>query len=238
MMKNIRFVVAAALVLLAIGECEDLSMNKNPSTQTDVTALPDHEGPGSYTDHPNGDRYPYPEIIFKEFIPRDDLYNWKTLAWRITWPEYAADADEDKIPTVFSLNGALNSFYYLNNVDPGNTYKTVFSLYHENKLTRPANLAGELDFIALAPKGSMTETWFNFDDWNLPLDVIQDLVEQSPGGFHWKYDEDMTGEAEYDVGNFFHIMLDQPTGEPSRWGGIRIISMTPRIIEVYIAVPQ
>ena len=38
--------------------------------------------------------------------------------------------------------------------------------------------------------------------------------------------------------DYFFLMLDQPAGEPTRWGGIRIVSMTPRIIEVYIAVPQ
>lgn len=237
-MKNIRFVVTAVVAVLTLGGCEDLSMTKNPSTPIDVTTLPDYEGPGSYADHPNGDRYAYPAIIFKEYIPRDDLYDWKTFAWRITWPEYAPDADAGKIPTLFSLNGALNSFDYLNSVDPGNTYKTVFSLYYENKLTRSANLAGELDFVAMAPKGSMTETWFNFDEWNIPLDFIQWMVEQAPGGFHWNYDEDMAGEVEYNEGDFFFIMLDQPTGEPTRWGGIRIVSMTPRVIEVYVAVPQ
>jgi hypothetical protein len=238
MMKKIRFVVAVVLGLLMVGGCEDLSMTKNPSTQTDVTALQDHEGPGAYTDHSNGDRYASPEIIFKEFIPRDDLYDWKTLAWRITWPAYAADADADKIPTLFSLNGALHSFYYLNNVDPSNTYETVFSLYHENKLTRPTNLPGELDFIATAPKGSMTEAWFVYDEWNTPLDFIQWTVEQAPGGFQWNYYEDMADELEYHKGDYFFLMLDQPPGEPTRWGGIRIVSMTPRIIEVYVAVPQ
>ncbi len=237
-MRNLRFVVTVVLGLLTIGGCEDQSLTRNPSTQLGTpTNRGNDEGPGSYTDHPNGDRYAYPEIIFKEFIPKDDLYDWKTLAWRIIWPEYGPGADADKIPTLFSLNGALNSFYYLNNVDPANTYKTVFSLYHDNKLTRPANLATELDFVAAAPKGSMKEAWFVYDEWNTPLDHIQWMVEQAPGGFQWNYYDEMTGEITYNAGDFFKFRLDQP-GEPTRWGGIRIVSMTPRIIEVYVAVPQ
>ena len=237
-MKNTRFVVMAVLCILIVGGCEDQAITRTPSTQLGVpTTRGGHEGPGSYSDHPNGDRYPYPEIIFKEFIPKDDLYDWKTLAWRITWPAYGPGADADKIPSLFSLNGALNSFYYLNNVDPANTYKTVFSLYYDSKLTRPANLATELDFIATAPKDSMKEAWFVYDEWNIPLDQIQWLVEQAPGGFQWNYDEDMTDELAYNAGDFVYFKLDQP-GEPTRWGGIRIVSMTPRIIEVYVAVPQ
>jgi hypothetical protein len=237
-MKNIQFVVAAVLGFLILGGCEDQSLTKSPSTQLGVTTQRGgSEGPGSYTDHPNGDRYAYPQIIFKEFIPKDDLYDWKTLAWRIEWPDYGPGADADKIPTLFSLNGALNSFYYLNNVDPVNTYNTVFSLYHDNKLTRPANLSAELDFVAAAPKGSMKEAWFVYDEWNTPVDQIQHMVEQAPGGFQWNYDEDMTDELAYNAGDFFYFMLEQP-GEPTRWGGIRIVSMTPRIIEVYVAVPQ
>ncbi|WP_276372846.1 hypothetical protein [Chryseolinea sp. H1M3-3] len=237
-MRNIWFVVTVVLGSIIIGGCEDPALTRNPSAQLGTTILHGNdEGPGSYTDHPNGSRYAYPEIIFKEFIPKDDLYNWKTLAWRITWPVYAPGADADKIPTLFSLNGALNSFYYLNNVDPANTYKTVFSLYHDNKLTRPADLATELDFVATAPKGSMKEAWFVYDKWNTPLDHIQHMVEQAPGGFQWNYYDEMTGEIAYNAGDYFKFRLDQP-GEPTRWGGIRIVSMTPRIIEVYVAVPQ
>lgn len=237
-MKKNRFVLTAVLGLLIIGGCEDQSLTKSPSTQSGVTTLRgDSEGPGSYTDHPNGDTYAYPKITFKEFIPEDDLYDWKTLTWRIEWPEYGPGADPDKIPTLFSLNGALNSFHYLNNADPENTYNTLFSLYHDNKLTRPTNLSAELDFFAVAQQRSMNEAWFLHEDWEIPVDEIQRLVEDSPGGFQWSYDEDMTDELPYNAGDFFYVMVDRP-GTPTLWGGIRIISMTPRIIEVYVAVHQ
>jgi hypothetical protein len=57
------------------------------------------------------------------------------------------------------------------------------------------------------------------------------------GGFQWNYDDEMTDELAYSEGDFVYFRLDQD-GEPTRWGGIRIVSMTPRIIEVYVAVPQ
>jgi hypothetical protein len=93
------------LMLLAAG-CEDQSLTKDSSTYVGKTGtILGQEGPGSYTDHPNGGgRYLYPQIIFKEFIPKDDLYDWKTWAWRITWPDYGPGHDPNKVPTVLSIS--------------------------------------------------------------------------------------------------------------------------------------
>ncbi len=241
-MKNVTFAVfAGVFLLLFFASCEDQFMTKNPADSLGKTNFRgNYEGPGSYTDHPNGDRYPYPEIIHKVYIPKDDLYDWKTLAWRITWPDYADGYDPDKIPTLFSLNGALNSFYYLNNVDPQNTYNTVFSLFHNAKVQRPSNLAADLDFIGAAPKSSLTSASFNFDDNDTPVDKIQHMVEQSPASFQHLHDQDfddITEELEYSQGDFISFKLTKPMS-PSRYGGLRIVSMEPRIIEVYVAMPQ
>lgn len=225
-------------MFLAAG-CEDQSLTKDSSTYVEKTNTGiAREGPGSYTDHPNGGRYLYPQIIFKEFIPKDDLYDWKTWAWRITWPNYGPGHDPNKIPTVFSLNGALNSFEFLNNVGPQTTYNTVFSLYDEDKIIRSANLGSKLDYIGGAPKGSLKTVCFELADPNTPVDFIQWMVEEAPGGFQTNlYEPDALKEWEYKQGDFVIFQVETPMS-PTRWGGIRIVSMEPRIIEVYLALPD
>src|SRR5687768_13138436 len=92
-------------------------------------------------------RYPYPDIIAREFIPSNIFFaHTKCLAWRITWPEYENSADDDKIPTVFGTNGTLSSFDFLNNVDPGNTHNKVFSLYYNSRVDAASLLWAELDY--------------------------------------------------------------------------------------------
>jgi hypothetical protein len=234
-MQNLSFsIFYAALLVLVFAGCEDQSVTKNISTPSGRTPPP-YEGPGSYEGNPGGNPCPYPQIIFKEYIPKDDLYNWKTLAWRITWPAYDRGCDATKIPTVFGLNGSLNSFEYLNNVDPANTHKAIFSLYNDATIVRSNNLGSELNFVNGAPKGSMALVCFELNDQ--PLWFIQFMVEQAPGGFQTNiYEPDALHEWEYKQGDFLIFQLQAPTWH--RWGGIRIVSMEPRIIEVYLAVPN
>jgi hypothetical protein len=232
-MKTISFSVfkIACLVFLFAG-CEEQPIGRN-STAGKTYTPPGHEG-GSYS-NPGGNDCPYPAIIFKEYIPKDDLYDWKTLAWRITWPEYGTSCSEDEIPTVFGLNGSLNSFEYLNNVDPSNTYKAIFSLYNDETIVRINNLGSELDFVDGAPKGSIALVCFGTDE--SPLSHIQFMVEQGPGGFQRNlWEPDALHEWHYKQGDFLIFQLEAPTWH--NWGGIRIVSMEPRIIEVYHAVPN
>lgn len=226
-------------VMLLTAGCEDQFLTKNsPESLGKTSTVIRHEGPGSYADHPNGDRYVYPQITFQEFIPKDDLYDWKTWAWRITWPGYDAGYDPNKIPTVFSLNGALNSFEYLNNVDPQNTYNTVFSLYDDDKIIRSANLGDKLDYIDSAPKGTLKTVCFEYDDEGIPVDFIQWMVEQAPGGFQTNlWEPGALHEWEYNQGDFLIFQVETSMA-PTRWGGIRVVSMDPRIIEVYLALPE
>jgi hypothetical protein len=176
-------------------------------------------------------RYPYPDIIAREFIPRDPSFaDKKCLAWRITWPEYEGSADDNKIPTVFGLNGALSSFDYLNSVDPGNTHSKVFSLYYNNKVETAFMLWAELDHEdALL----MEMPFFVLSDQS--LDDIKHWVTERPSLFetHWPVGEG-TGELDYSEGDFIQFAL----ANSKLFGGIRIVSMTPRIIEVYLAVPN
>lgn len=176
-------------------------------------------------------RYPYPDIIAREFIPPNKMYaGTKCLAWRITWPEYEDSADADKIPTVFGLNGALSSFDYLNSVDPGNTHNKVFSLYYNNKIEAASMLWAELDD---ADVGLMEMPIFVLSD--LSLDNIKFWVTERPSLFkiHWPFGEG-SDDLDYSEGDFIHFALVNS----QLFGGIRIVSMTPRIIEVYLAVPN
>jgi hypothetical protein len=192
------------------------------------------ERPGGFTSHPGGWRYPYPDIIKKEFIPPYKLFaHTKCFAWRITWPDYEASADIEKIPTVFNTgNGALNSFYYLNNVDPENTYNSKFNLYYENKLASSSGLWDELDYTFGAPAGTMETV--RFAKFDLSVKEIQYWVEERPELFEINYPGVGDEEVEYESGDFFiYYLTDQML-----YGGVRIVSMSPRIIEVYFAVPN
>src|SRR5687767_11781951 len=160
-MKNFSFSIFQVVVLvLVLAGCEDPSVTRNPNTPSGKTALPPPSGGPGYEGNPGGNPCPSPQIIFNEYIPKDDLYDWKTLAWRITWPDYGRECDAAEIPTVFGINGSLNSFEYLNNVDPANTYNAIFSLYNNATIVRSNNLGSELDFVNGAPKGSMALVCF------------------------------------------------------------------------------
>jgi hypothetical protein len=244
-MKNFRlasisgvalFYTISGFIALSFMGCGDQSIiTRDQSSQLGKTIHSGrHEGPGSFTDHPNGDRYPYPEIIKNKYIPPYDLFSHThCMAWRITWPAYAGSADVAKIPTVFATgNGALNSFYYLDNVDPLNTYKTKFSLYYENKVATSNTMWDELKYTFYAPANSMESVWFAKVDQ--PVDIIQFWVTERPDQFenHWPGNEGE--ELTYGEGDFFiYYLTDQ-----NLYGGIRIVSMSPRIIEVYLAVPS
>jgi hypothetical protein len=175
-------------------------------------------------------RYPYPDIIAREFIPPYEFFSdTKCLAWRIAWPDYENSADDDKIPTVFGTNGALNSFDYLNSVDPGNTHSKVFSLYYNNKVEAASLLWAELDHTDAV---LMEAPYFVLSDQS--LDNIKDWVTERPGLFKNHWPGGGTNDLDYGEGDFIQFYL----GDAELYGGIRIVSMTPRIIEVYLAVPN
>jgi hypothetical protein len=236
-MKNIRFIVlAGVLVILIFSGCEDQWMTKNTSVELAKNRDGGFEGPGTYSDHSSGDRYPYPEIIHQVFIPENDMWDRKTLAWRITWPVYADDADPEKIPTVWSGNGILNSIDYLNNVDPQNTYNTLFSLYFDETIQRSRDMASELDHVAGAPNGSMDTVEFN-DMW-ITASGLQKMAETDASGFqmYWQL-VNKVDELEYEDEDILFYKIGGPT-EFKLYGAIRIVSIEPRIIEVFLAVPN
>lgn len=227
--------IAGVSVMFFLGCEENFSTKNEGSTLSGTkTFRGGSEGPGSFTDHPNGDRYPYPEIIFHEYISDIKLFaHTKCLAWRITWPDYAGDADTDKIPSVFNTsNGALNSFYYLNNVSPQTTYNSKFSLFSNDKVECSMTLWDELDYAFDAPSGSMEIVQFAKVDQ--PLNIIMDWVTKRASQFENYWPGSDGEELDYNEGDFILYYLN----DQDYYGGIRIVSMSPRIIEVYLAVPN
>jgi hypothetical protein len=237
-MKNFKvfFLVSLFTALLTLGCQDDPNFTREPSASI-MEKKPNEafEPSGSYG-NPGGTPVPYPEIIRQTFIPRDDIYGYKCTAWKITWPAYPIGYDANKIPTTFSLNGALNSFYYLNNVAPETTWNTLFSLFYENKIQGTINMPEELDYFENPPEN------YAYVILRLPSDEIsvaelQHIVENSPSVFPHEWInawENEIEELEYNEGDLVLFQAFDP--DPlvgGGYGAIRIVSMNPRIIEVY-----
>lgn len=237
-MKNFKvfFLVSLFTALLTLGCQDDPFFTRDPSVPV-IEKNPNAEfGPSNSYGNPGGTPVPYPEIIRQTFIPRNDIYGYKCTAWRITWPEYPVGYDDNKIPTTFSLNGALNSFYYLNNVAPENTWNTLFSLFHDNKIQGTVDMSEELDHFENPPE-SYAYVTMRIPSDEITVAELQHIVENSPSVFpHEWIDawESEIEELEYQEGDLVLFKAFDP--DPlvgGGYGAIRIVSMNPRIIEVY-----
>ncbi len=232
MRQKMRFIIPV-ICIIVFGGCEDnFTTRDHDGVINEKTFGGDREGPGGYTDHPSGDRYPYPKVSKKEFIPPYPKFDYmKCLTWRIEWPDYAGSADIEKIPTVFSQNGALNSFYFLNNQPPQTTYNTKFSLYFDNRLVSSNQLWWELDHSFDGYEAMETVRFAKAD---FTTEVVEYWVTQRPQLFENNWDGKDGIDVPYSEGDFFLFYLT----DQSLYGGIRIVQQTPRIIEVYLAVPN
>ncbi len=187
-------------------------------------------GPGDKVINPGNEPYAYPNIIEKYYPAR--LANYQgTKAWRIEWPEYSGDIDPDQIPTFFATStGGLNSLKYINSIDPLNKKKLSFSLFNGTRLKAAA--VEETLWGGGAP--SAEAVYFGKIDKS--LGHIKDWVTTRPSAFelNWENTEDLDYDVEYQEGDFFIYQI--PGLTPIQYGGIRIVSENPRIIEVYHAV--
>lgn len=217
--------ISGVLLLLAGCHEEELYLNK--------TALPSREAPGDYADQPGSGNVLYPSIIKQTFIPEYERFaHTKCIAWRIEWPVYGGGMDPDQIPTFFATSkGSLNSFDYLQSIDPANKQKVNFSLYLDNKLEAATNIS---NLWALGEVLNVQDV--RFRKLGLTPSEIESFATERPSLFedYWEHAENSVFEVEYQAGDFFlyQLLTDQV------FGGIRIVSESPRIIEVYLAVPN
>lgn len=198
-----------------------------------------HPGPGGLTDQPVG--YPMPEITKQTFIPEYEPFAFrKCIAWRIEWPvyDYDHDVNEDLIPTFFSLSkGTLNSLNFMLNQTNEEKGEINFSLFTDADIVS----APEVDDLWGGFEPVSAELT-KFVRKNYSLSDIEYMVTYRPSLFenYWSdagtWGVDVGYELDYKVGDFFMFrLLGNGIPETDRYGGIRIVSTIPRVIEVYWA---
>ncbi|MEM9834200.1 MAG: hypothetical protein AAF944_26440 [Bacteroidota bacterium] len=190
------------------------------------------QNPGNITDQPGG--LPYPNIIENTYISDIAMFDHtRCRAYRIEWPEYANDVDVDWIPSLFSADGgSLNSINYMNSIHPSNKAKLDLSLYYDNMLKTPYYVSEIWPW-----NEDYTAETTRFIKYDLSLDNLHDWVTQRPSLFesYYNYQKGVKSEeVSYQQGDFFLMWLTND----NLYGGVRIVSETPRIIEVYIAEPN
>jgi len=213
-------------ILLAFSACqEDIeTLDRGDNT---MNLRP--QGPGDITNPPGGAQYPN---IIKKYYPAETANYKGSTAWRIEWPAYGG-IDPDKIPTFFATStGTLNSLHFMNSTHPDNKKKLNFSLFTDDQLKSAA------ESTELWGGGASTAEAVYFRKIDKNLDQIKKWVTTRPSNFenYWVEGEDIESEIGYQEGDFFIFQI--PGLTPMGYGGIRIVSESPRIIEVYHAIPN
>ncbi|MCY7359884.1 MAG: hypothetical protein LH609_21025 [Rudanella sp.] len=235
-MKPINQLIAFSLLLATLCGCEEQSiMQPQPIRATDqvvANATPASLG-GIIV---NGPSLPSLTIVEQTYVPANDLFaHTRCRAWRITWPTYPVGTSPNLIPTMFSVaQGTPYSYNFLNNTAATNTYKTNFSLYHNNKLETVSQMWDELTHVLNAGQ-NLEQTRFNKSKFSVAS--IETWVKGRPELFelYWEDTIDTASEIKnYQKGDIYLFKLVNQ----KRYGGIRIVSMTPRIIEIYSAEPN
>ncbi len=225
--KNVSFIAMMALALAFTACQEDVeTLGRNDKAMTKHPG-----GPGNKAT-PLGE-LGTPKVIARTYIPRYDHFaNELCRTWRIEWPTYEAGVDPARIPSLFaSGNGTLSSINHLSGATAEDKAGLDFSLYYDNMLKIPFSV-GEIWPIS----GGYTAEVPYFVKYDLPLSTIIHWVTERPSQFenYWDRIEGESDEVSYQEGDFFLMWLS----ESNRYGGIRIVSENPRIIEVYIAEPN
>lgn len=224
------------ITLLMLSACVDSMLERGSQKVTDITDERNGHSGGDTEGIPPG-AVRFPKIIEREYIPRYELFSHvKCRAWRIEWPSYSNSYDAGLIPTVLAVdNGALNSFKFLNGTSPSNTYNATMSLYYENTLESANNMWDELDHsFDDEAISEMESVQFAKHDTEWPLSTIIDWVTERPTLFESYWPGIGDAEFTYAEGDFIQFKLTKA----NLYGGVRIVKMSPRIIEVYLAVPN
>ena len=225
------------LLLTTLCGCQEPSITRQePTTATNqvwANATPTTLG-GIIT---KGPALPSPAIIEKTYVPTNEFYaDTRCRAWRITWPTYPAGTSPNLIPTMFSIAaGTPYSFNFLNNTAAANTYKTDFNLYYNNRLASVYDMSSELSHV-VGNSSHVEDT--RFIKQEITAAGLEIWVKEWPSRFqtYWKYNEasSVTEIESYQKDDVYLFKL----AKQNRYGGIRIVSMSPRIIEVYLAEPN
>jgi hypothetical protein len=220
------------LSIFLLTSCEDTMLQKTVHSQGEKAPGNNRSGPGDKKANP-GETYRFPEIVETEFIPNSSAFDdMKCLTWKITWPVYDSDYDTELIPTVLSLNNSeLNSINFLNSTDGQNTYNSTLSLYYGSKVESANTMWNELYYSFGTEESEDMETVY-FEKGDYPLTNIIDWVTKRPQLFEIYWPGSSNNDLDYVEGDFIQFHLSQA----DLYGGIRIVSMSPRIIEVYLAV--
>lgn len=174
-----------------------------------------------------------PEIIHQEFVPSNLFFaNMKCKAWRIIWPAYG-DADGSTIPTDLSLtSGCLSSVYYLNHSDPLLTHHSTLSLYKGQRVYASIDMP-DLDH-SFGNIAHQTMQFVYFQKSDISMHELVEWVRECPQKFKMRWPGIGTGHTrmDYQENDFIQFWLSKS----NQYGIIRIVSESPRIIEVYLAV--
>lgn len=225
--------ISISISILILVSCEDSLLQK--STESGGNTPRRNGGhPGDKEANP-GPSYRFPTIIETEFIPSSDAFDYmKCLTWKITWPSYDSDYNAELIPTVLSLNNSeLNSINFLNSTHPQNTYNSTLSLHYGSRVESANTMWNELYYsFGTEESEDMESVYFEKGDYS--LNSIIDWVTKRPQLFEIYWPGSSYNDLEYEEGDFIQFHLSKA----NRYGGIRIVKMSPRIIEVYLAVPN
>jgi hypothetical protein len=233
MFKSIFRIAYTTALIVVLTSCEDhLVQPKSPAFGKKSNG--DRDMPGGFQQNP-GETYAYPEIIEQEFIPSNEYFAYfKCRTWRITWPWIDGDYNSDLVPTVLSVNsGQLNSIEFLNNNSPSLTYNSTMSLYYQRRVESASTMWWQLDH-SFDDAGSEDMESVRFAKIDMSLTSIMNMVQNRPKLFMSNWPGSTSNDLEYNEGDFILFHLDKA----DLYGGIRIVSMTPRIIEVYLAIPH
>lgn len=171
----------------------------------------------------------------KEYIPPYELFAYmKCVSRRYKWVDNINSYSANKIPGVIAFDpGGIYSFEYLNDAVPGKTENCVISLFYQNKL-RSANIMWDELTYTFGYGLSMEEVKFAKPNIQLSLSQIMYWVKERPSLFKSYWPGSGQDQISYQAGDF--ILFKMPDAD--LYGGIRIESMSPRIIEVYLALPN
>ncbi len=234
-MKSINQLIACSFLVATLCACEEPSI----TTQQPTTATNQSDGgsvrAGLGTIVSNGPSLPGPTIIKQTYVPTNSFFaDHQCRTWRITWPAYPVGTNPDLIPTMFSVaDGTPYSFNFLNNTQAANTFKTTFNLYHNAKLASVYDMGEEVDHV-FGNVNELEQVWFNKSKYSIAS--VETWVKGRPQLFELKWEQTVDSHTEFENYKKDDLYLFKLVKQ-KRYGGVRIVSMNPRIIEVYLAEP-